>query len=448
MLPFTQFEVTARWRLASCERGAENIVLLVSAAASAQDDPQQRYVINPSSLQRALTRSSFDIEYHEGSSTIKSINTDVEDRTAEFVSNIVAIAGKVASAGGFPAVPPPGRGPASVIEDDVPPAPVETPLCTSFGREALARIAPLEDALEQANGQVAGASDEVARLGAIVAQLGAGVDPQTAARYAAALERLDGLTASQADLASRLEDALNAISVSTTLRWPEQGNQFTRDEPLTIPAGALARWFQDPAARDARVWPKSYLAIRPVTGELPASSPGGGPARVAGIPYRVSVRGRLVSCETECGRAHGPGQRVVVEGTVAQLGGVAVLPVRNQPLGSSEFGAEFNRDGTLVSAGFAQRRAPLEAASEMAADATDTLAPLFDPTQRLQRETAYLEALQERRAAADALTPAAADPTADATAALAAENTLLEAQISNLQARITLRELEARAAQR
>jgi hypothetical protein len=453
VLPFTQYQVSATWRLVSCDKGYDNVLLSIAATPGAEDDPEQRYLIDATSLQGPLTRSTFDVKYHDGSNTIQSINTDVEDRTAEFVGNVVRMAGDILPlVTGLPTASFEGVAERRFVDLRAGGAPV----CTEDARDALARIDRLKIALEGtpevrgANEDVDDATDEVARLGAIVARLGSAVDPQTAARFAAALERLETVTAAQAELANQLASALRDVTVSRTMRWPESGSVFDNRTPFLVPAEQLAEWFEAGPARTPDLWPKSYLAIRPAAGVVPSSSDreSDAPARVGGIPYRLNARGRLLTCRLPCADVGEDAHHTVIEGNVAQLGGVAVLPVRNPPLGSSTFGAQFNRDGTLASAGFAQRRAPLEQASAIAVDTTAAIAPLLDPTQRLQRETERLEALRELRAAEEALNPAQPSEAAAATAALQAENTLLDAQISNLEARITLQELQSRLAPR
>lgn len=431
VLPFTQYEVSAVWRLASCEPGADNLALSVSAVPGAQDDPTQRYLIDATSLQRPLTTSSFDVTYHEGSNTIQSINAEVEDRTPEFVANVVTTVAKLAMAA--------SGGPRAGLFTATPGGPGRS-ACTPEGEKALRRVEELEVAVDAATSEVDSASDQVAKLAAVVAKLGSGVDPTTAARFAAALERLDSLVETQAGLSEQLASALEDVTATVKVRWPEDGATFERAEPLRVPAKAIRDWFG--AAGERGPWPESYLALRPSAGAMPIAPGQAPPTRVSGIPYRVAVRGRLLSCDRLCedGAAR---QKVVVEGTVAQLGGVKVIPVRNPPLGSTTFAASFNPDGTLISAGFKQRRAPLETASAIAADATTELAPLFDPVERLKRETEYLKAVQERRDASAALEPAAADPTAG----LTAETVLLQAQISNLEARLKLQELQLQSKQ-
>jgi hypothetical protein len=81
---------------------------------------------------------------------------------------------------------------------------------------------------------------------------------------------------------------------------------------------------------------------------LPFTQSSPQPARVAGIPYRINVQGRLLSCASPCARVVERERKTPVEGTVAQLGGVKVLPVRNPPLGSTAFSAQITRDELLA----------------------------------------------------------------------------------------------------
>jgi hypothetical protein len=436
VLPFTQYEVTGTWRLISCKPGENNVTLKVAATAGTHDDPSQRYVIDPTSLQGPATRATFGVEYHEGTNTLKSVNADVEDDTAEVVGNIVSTIGSLAG-------PLTGL-PTSAVRQPRAVQPTPT-VCTLGAEQALQRVATLQPQLDQATRDVAEATDDVARLAAIVARLGDATPPATAAEFDASLRRLDSVTNSHARLAEQLRSALSAITVTRSVRWPQSGVEFDRETPLTIPDQAVRAWLN--GTHDTARLPQAYLSIRTANGGVPTLVTGSAPTRtepVRGIPYRLNVRGRLISCPERCLPGESSAQQTVLEGTVAQLGGVAVLPVRNPPLGSTVFSAAFNKDATLVTAGFTQRRAPLVQGTRIAADTTAGLAPLFDPSVRLERETEQLELLQRHRTAASALQPAVTTPTAEATAALAAETTLLDAQIANLQARITVQELQAR----
>lgn len=430
VLPFTQFEMTATWRLAACDGTGATVILAVTAIPGTQDDPRQRYLIDSTSLQGPLTRSELAVTYHAGSNTIESINAEVEDRTAAVVTNVATALVNVAPLlMGAPDVGALDAGPRNAVP------------CNADTLSALATVASLQSELATMNEALASATDDVATLSARVARLGSAVDPETSKGYADALQRLDELTTSHAGLAGRLAAALEPVTYRTTVRWPENGQELERAAPLTIAPDALGRW----GLADGTKVPRAFVAIEPSVAREARSSAEPTPgSHVAGIPYRVSAQGRLVACAEPCSTVPATrDRRTVFEGPVAQLGGVNVLPVRNPPLGSTAFAARFNRDGTLASAGYQQRNAPLEDASATLADATGRLAPLFDPTQRLARETEYLEALRAQRDAAAALQPAAPEANAAVRAALEAETILLNAQIANRQARITLRELES-----
>ena len=437
VLPFTRYEITVTWRLASCEIGETppKIVLGVDATAGSEDDPAQRYLIDADSLQGPLNRSSFDVTYHEGSGTLQTVNAEVEDRSAAVIANVVRTAVALAPAAmGSPSFAMMAQ---RVAPTETPPPPIR---CKPRIAAAFDQIDLLEDRLETLNNQVATATAEVAVLAAAAVRMNGAIDPITSQRYGDAIDNLERLISAQTTLSAELADALEPLTAKRVIRWPDIGNDFDRSEPVAIDATVLQGWFD--GATGPEEWPQAYFAIRPTVGDLPrAAQPRGdnNPVVVRGIPYRTVARGRLVACSTPCSASGG---RIIVEGPVAQLGAVNVLPVRNPPFGSTEFGAEFRRDGTLASAGYAQRSAPLETATGAIADAAEGLGPLFDPTARLNRETTYLQALQQRRAAVEALQPES--PDVEARTALEAETTLLNAEIANVQARLTLQELQAR----
>lgn len=433
-LAFTQYDVTATWRVTSCTDANKAVTLAVEAAPQLGVDHSQRFFVDPTSLAGPLSRSQLQMVYFENG-TLRSINAEAEDRTGAFIGNVARIVAQLAPlAAGVP-------GPRSLVRT-IDPA---VDFCSTPARAALERVNRLKGQLETATGQVEGQTDEVLRLAAAVAQMGGAVDPTTSQNYGDALRELDRLRTVQSGLVAQLADALRPITYQQTLRWPETPDQLDLATPLTA-APVLSRWFSTvPAAADRRVHLRleSQIAGQPATRPAPVTAP----RRIAGIPYRVPRDGRLVMCDRPC--ADGQAEhRLLLRGPVAQLGPIAVLPIRNPAFGSTAVSAEFRPDGSLASAGHAQRAAPLEEASGAVAGAAGEIVPVIDPAQRLIRETAYLNALKERRDAWQALQPAPADPVDPAGAALEADTTLLHAQIANLQARLTLQELQARMAPR
>ena len=450
VLPFTQYTVTETWRLVSCDPANPNPVSLkVEAVASEAEDDAHRYLIDPTGLQGAATTGEFKADYHDNSTFLRSINAQVEDRSAAVIGNVAKTVASLAPL--FFGVPPGVRA-------------LGAPVCTSDaqGHDAKAwreRSDTLAAELEVINGQVAAATDALLRTAAVAAQMGSSIDPATRDQYGEAIRRLEGLTHVQTRKKEQLAEALRPLTFQRVSRWPQRSTVTTRD-PGTIDAATAARWFG--TSTSTGMLPSVHLALTdgadrpPVLGSPSAaavasgSAAGGAAAReprlLAGVPYRTPRPGRLWACFAHCASAPETSRRLIVDGPVAQLGNVNILPVQNRAFGSAAVAAEFRRNGSLNSASFAQRAAPLEQATGAIATAAGTLAPVFDPTARLQRETAYLEALQARREAQQALEPVSVSPADASRAQLEEDSALLNAEITNLQARLTLRDLQARLA--
>lgn len=442
VLPFTQYTVTQTWRLTSCTE-ADPVALKVEAVAGEAEDDNHRYLIDPTSLERALTVSKFDAIYFEDSMMLKSINAEAEDRTAAFIANVAKTVATLAPlAMGVPLGP---------LTRSLPGAKTPAPqyLCKDEAAKAVLRAGQLKAELDGVNSLVAEATDEVLRLAAAAAQMGSAIDPDTSARYGEAIKKLDELTQTQAKSAAQLGEALRPITFQLIRRWPEDSAGF-ESQAAKIDEDVLARWFK---AGPPYPPPPVYLKLERLG--RPQSTSGGlfqaAAAQLSdplnGIPFRSPRPGRLIACDKPCA-TKGAQQRPIAEGPVAQLGSVDILPVRTKAFGSAAMSAEFRRNGSLASAGYAQRTAPLEQASAAIAGAAGEIVPLIDPTQRLARETAYLNALKARRDAEQALQPAELSAADASRAALEADSVLLNAHISNLQARLTLQELQARSAVR
>jgi hypothetical protein len=448
VLPFTQYTITQTWRIADCTPEKERISVKVEAVIGQADDANHQYLIDPSSIQGLLTRSEFNTTFHENSNMLKSVNVTVEDRTGPFIGNIVRTAVALAPiVAGLPPLPPPGVAP-----------PPPQSACTPDTERALERANSLKGQLDEVTRRVTDATDAVTLINASVTQMGPAIDDATRARFGEAVRTLNQARAQQATLTTQLGDALKAISFQRVLRWPTESNCFESTAPTSIDPRALARWLR-PGATVPSV-PQVHLAMERVGsfGQQPTTCPArphllanGRPAYPEpagerdGLRYRMPAQGRLVACsESPCSSSAPATVLLAVEGPVAQLGYVNLLPVRNRAFGTTTFAAEFRPGGNLASAGYAQKAAPLEAASDTVASAATSLAPIFDPAQRLARGTAYLTALKARRDALAALETPPQDPTAQAIASLGADTSLLNARIAELQAEITLQDLQAR----
>lgn len=337
------------------------------------------------------------------------------------------------------------RRPASFRWRSAPRPPGSAPSgCTPEAENALETIGLLKPELERLTTEVETGTAELSRATSRLAALGSAADDAARRRVIDASDRLIALQGRHQTVSRQLSSALDRVTATRVVRWPDSGRTTENAMPYQIDPRAVTRWFTRPPGPINAV----HLRLERVGafGRAPSDLSTEVSRQVSGargLRYRVPAMGRLVACSaTPCTSEQRAVVLTEVEGPVAQLGYVHRLPINSRTFGSTVFAAEFTPMGGLRTVGYEQKSAPGEAAAAAAAGAIDELAGVLDPTARLERETAYLEALQARRAAAEALQPVASDPAGDERAAIEAETALLEAQIARLEARAALRRLE------
>lgn len=431
VLPYTQYTSTMTWRLADCSASSPKVAMKVEITSGFADDGEQAYSIDPASLQTLTSIGTFSAKWQEGSNALASINVSAEDRTAAIIGNVVKGVAKLAPlVMGVPMVANSGH------------------VCSLDAKKALDSAQALKPQLDDLNDRVEASTAEIARLLAKTATMGTAVDDATKAKLSAEIEKLATFRNSQATVADQLAAALKAITVVRKETWPLD-SRSTSGGPFDDGGGSVAKWFTEPVTTVGQV----YLQLERVGsfGQDPAAVrqlSSGRTDKGLGLRYRVSARGRIVACTISPCTSQNPAKVLaVLEGPVAQLGYVQLLPVRNRTFGSTSFTAEFTPQGGLRSVGYEQKTAPAEGASGAFLEAAGEVAGVLDPTARLARETAYLEALKKRRDAAGDLEASPDDPVGTAKAALEADTSLLTAEASNVQARITLDELRRKLQQ-
>lgn len=447
VLPYTQYTVTMTWRVADCTGPLPRVALKVDAVSGTADDGAQAYVIDPASLQTLTSIGTFDAKWQDGSNALASINVAAEDRSAAIIGNVVTTVAKLAPlAFGLPPVP--GRPPP--VNAPPPPPP---PVCTPTVIAALAASKAAKAQVDGLTDQVTATTGEIARLGAKAVTMGAALDDATRKALSVQIDRLADLQLRQTAASDALTGALKVLTSVRIEVWPLDSSAVAGG-PYGVDRAALARWFTGSSNYEP---PQVALQLERIGsfGQDPAA-PLAQSRTVEGrkgIRYRVPARGRLVACSTPapggafpppCTSASGDVVLTKVEGPVAQLGYVGVLEVRNRTFGSTSFAGTFTPLMGPKSVAYEQKSAPAEGATGALANAASTLAPVFDPTTRLNSDTAYLEAIKKRREASSALEPAADDPNGVAKSTLDADTSLLNAQIANAQARVTLAQLQAK----
>ncbi|HEX8443450.1 MAG TPA: hypothetical protein VF631_07370 [Allosphingosinicella sp.] len=475
VLPFTQYEVTATWRLDQCYTETEvpgqpgkltkanippKIAMKVEAAQGSADDGRLAFMVNPQDLQSPTSITTFSAKWHDGRNLFSTIGASVEDRSAQIVGNVVKTAVKVLplAMGMPPGLLPPGS---------------SAPTCTEKAAADLEAAKAAKGLLEARTQDLERATAAYKATSERITALGASVGESAKTELDEALKAL-GVAKRRQDAATEaLTEAVKSITYTRKFRWPQNGDTFSR-EPEPLPKEVWQRWVS--GADDKYITRPVYLQIerigtfgrrpprtnltrpRNLAGSderispLPESAGDQSyrlpPAEARGLRYRMPAAGRLVACwRSPCGSEDPEGVIASFDGPVVQLGYVNVLPFRSRAFGSNSFAAEFALDGSLKSVGYEQKAAPGEAISGAMADAAGQLAPLFDPTARLQTGTAYLKALKEQRDALEALKPKAEDPLAAQTASLNADTAFINAQRANVEAYILLEEQRAKRQQ-
>jgi hypothetical protein len=403
--------------------------LKVEAVSDLAPDASQAYVIDPASLQTLTSIGRFDATWQDGSLMLSSVNVTAEDHSAAVVGNVITAVTKLLPiAMGVPA-------PGALHTES-------TSACTPNAETALTNVQTLKPELDDVTAQVEASTAQLARLTARAATMGTAVDEATKTALAAEIDNLATLRHRQDDLSQQLSSALERITSVTRVRWPEDSLALSGG-PYSLGSDAVRHWFSSAPTQIDSV----YLRLERVGSfgrdtqsqlQLPQQRVTSG----IGIRYRIPGIGRLVACSaTPCASSDRDHVLTEVRGQVAQLGYVALLPVRNRTFGSTSFEAEFTAAGGLHKMGYEQRAAPAEVATGAIAAGAGQIAGVLDPTARLQRDTAYLQAEQARRVAEQALQPVSA--TAAERATLEADTTLLQARAANLQAQIALDQLRA-----
>lgn len=467
VLPYTQWAITAAWRLDYCPDPADptandgkdaQLAVKVDAVPGSADDGDLAFVINPQDLQTLTSVTTFGAKWHDGRNMLSSINMAVEDRSAQIIGNLVKTAVKVIPlVSGVPAAP--GA-----------PAASATLFCSVEAAQALKDAETAKATLKIRTDTLNTATKALSAVQRKVAAAGDAIDDPTRAALSAALDAAVKAQTAQIRAEAELTEALDAITFKRILTWPESGNDFSGG-PMSVDPDLVAKWI--PALKGQPIDRSSvFLQIErvgsfgrkperldrrppPSTGPLvpdPANpivaTPGTDAYRLPakssrGLRYRMPASGTLVACWTSPCGAESPARLAAFPGPIVQLGYVNVLPFRSRAFGNNSMTAEFNVDGNLKSVGYEQKAAPLEVATGAVADAADQLSGVLDPTVRLSRGTAYLDALRKRRDALEAFAAPEDDPVGDETTALNAETTLFNARIARAKAAVAYEELRS-----
>lgn len=215
-LPMIQYELKVTRTLTQCvdpDTKAEHVKFLMTAEATPHFVSGETYVMDYRKLASWTKVTSLGVEYHEGTSLLKSLNAAADDRTGEIIAGALKTAVGVASlAGGIPlpaaAADPSGgkRNPASML------------VCAPNTPALLTALETATAELKQKTANLEGATSKVNELAERVAALSDADKTELRKRVDAQREALQTQTKAQ----TKLDKAKDALSAVSTVRWPRE----------------------------------------------------------------------------------------------------------------------------------------------------------------------------------------------------------------------------------
>lgn len=436
-LSFTQYDVTITRRVAACQaRNADGVtegalVIAMDAQIKRKEarDPSRHYVIDMDSLQAGWKITNVEVEYHENG-TLKSINAAAEDRTAQILVSTVASLGKLVTA--FAGV-----------------AGVEATGCTDNTQATLNAVEEGKARIKAKAAQLAGLTRDLEGMTAIATAMGEAWGENERKQFA---EQLKAVHAAKTELTTEQEgltDLLAKISNVTKFTWPLNGTTFVSPTDTSLVPDLSVKLIREWGAPED---PSKAQANSRVYARIESTSPIGTTATcedgcdedaIPGLKYRMPAAGKLLICSAPTCDPDKEQVVAVEEGMISQLGPVFTLPLRSAIFSKKTLIATFNDAGQPTKIGVKGETAAGEAAATSFGQLTDTFIAArgkLVPSEldRIKAETEMLKAQADLAAAKKALQPPAHEDATTATAAFAADNALLQAQLVNLQARAAL----------
>ena len=419
-LAFSRFEIGITRQVIDCP--SDGILIAAKAeikGPTAAPDPDNLFVIDPTSIAGAFKTSDLLVKYSEATGSPSSLNATVEDRTAQVIANIAGIAVSTAKLVALPGVP----------------AAAPTTACSDAAVAALAQAKSLAPKVAAARKIVESRTGDLKSVQDKLAAMGVNADERTKRELADKYSALQSATADLDAVSADLDKALAVIVDKRVVLWPARGNEA--DGFDEVDPDVLGRWTRRPLAEPASS--RVSFALRSMAGDGhdPGKEAALDPSR--GIPVRQPVKGSLKVCRPTCK------DDVIAQTTsdVLQLGYVYYLPCQSRPFSSMVCSLTIADSGRLTSMGNNSKVATAEALSgslqglvDKATEVKQTRADAA--TKRLEAQTAYLKALADRDAALAASKKGDVQGNAGAQAALNAASEQLTAKSAALDAQNAL----------
>ncbi|MEM1153932.1 MAG: hypothetical protein AAGI44_07310, partial [Pseudomonadota bacterium] len=356
-LPFTQFDIEILRRVSSCDGEKMKVATKASFKPRLAPDLDQIYAIDVTSMSRLFNHASTEVALHAGTTHLKTINAEAQDKSLEVaasvVKTVVGIATVAAGAGG----------PAAVCYDPVDPDQPGTAELLKAAKDQEKRVADVTGELNELTLNLASKVSEIA-------DLKPATDPALEKERLELLQKLKSKKILLELEEKKLAKALSPISHTDKLTWPQTGDQFSSATPSTLPMATLIKWVGKNSADASQLRAFDvYFALERVGGYgrdplvviEPPVNPGEGQVDVqtppdqneteplsSSLQYRIPVAGRIVACKVaQCSSDDLSNLIGKSDTSLAQLGHVNSLPIKTKAFESAKFSAEWTKDGYL-----------------------------------------------------------------------------------------------------
>lgn len=424
-LPMLQYDVKITRALSQCSdtvgtgQNAQKVKLVqltVKAEAVPHFVAGETFSIDYEKLGGFSKTTSLAIENHEGG-TLKSINASVDDRSAEIIGGAVkTLIGLASIAGGFP-IPSAAQGESTQ----------KMLVCTAEAEKLLDAVETASANLKTATGELTKITDRVTLL---TEQAKANALSETGKQEL--LEKLKEQTAQTKAVAAaqtKANKAGDAVSATSTHRWPQASDQFDTFLELSDPdlrklakllvqadlvAGSenaeenrcdTTQSIEKCVKQRLLVAAKLEALAARAAGTLDETSGAISPASAQrGLFVRPPVAGRLVLCKNEpnadCDSTSDKVLLVAPDAMIPQLGQLRFLPFKNEAFQNNVISLALRANGSIEKFEYKTLKAQGEGIATTAASAVGQLGGFLD-ARRTARDTAESELAAMEKSARD-----------------------------------------------
>lgn len=443
-LPFTQFDIEILRRVASCDDNKLTMSTKLTFKSRMEADAAHMYAIDATSLSGWFNHASAEMTFFTDSIQLKSINVEVQDKTAEIGASILkSIASTAVLAAGF-------GGPAAACYKPVKEGELSI-------EEHLAHVKAQEKIVGDYTEEVMQKTKELAAVAKQIAELAPAKDSALEKKQVNMIRSLKASLSTLELEEKTLKAYLKPISHTAKLTWPATGEELHSTNAQLLPMSVLKKWIGKNSVKPEHLLETSVYFKIARTGGYGRDDAAPTVVDSSGaLPYRIPTKGEVLACsQMNCKTAKDQSRTTVVNKvhgklatSIAQLGHINTLPIKTKAFESAKFTAEWSKSGYLSKAGYTKTQSTGEGTSALL-DSAVTQYTTYRTAKSAAEQAeldAQLKELETELEIAETTknVEIAKDDSDDAQLleSLEADTKLLQAKISRLEAEKKLNELE------